>query len=74
MKLILIEWQPAIRNCRTHVFTTGWVKTSKESYIELIQSCYVDGRTWCNRVTRIRRSQIVRQMPLESGDGEVGNW
>ena len=61
-------------NCRTHVFSVGWVKTSKESYIELIQSSYVDGRTWCARVLRIRRSQIVRQMPLESGDAGVRNW
>ena len=74
MQLVLVEWQPAIRKCRTHVFSVGWMKTSMESYVELIQSSYVDGRPWCARVLRIRRSQIVRQMPLESKDWEAENW
>jgi hypothetical protein len=74
MRLTLIEWAPTVRNCNTHVFSVGWVKNSQEDYVELIQSCYVDGRPWCNRTMRIQRSQIIRQMDLGSKDWEAENW
>ena len=71
MQLVLVEWT---HNGAT-VFTAGWeLKTdSPGDTVEVLQSCYLDGKPYYLPLS-IPAVAIMRKMPLESGDAEVGNW